>query len=875
MPLLPGTRLGPYVLTAPLGAGGMGEVYAARDSRLDRTVAIKVLLHESAGDAGRRARFEREATAIASLQHPNICTLYDVGDHDGAMFLVMEKLDGVTLAARLAAGPLTPAEAIACAMQIAEGLAFAHRAGVVHRDLKPANVMLTRSGARLLDFGLAKMTAAAGTIAATNTSLTVDGELLGTLPYMAPEQLEGKDVDARADVFAFGAMLHEMVTGVRPFAGDSQASLIAAILHHEPPALSQVVPNAPRALDRLVRVCLAKNREDRWSAGQDVLLNLKVLSESHGPETSGAARTAALRRRERLAWALAIVGLAAAAGLGWRASTVAPPPDARSDLLSIVPPQDSTFARGEAPQISPDGRHLAFVSTDHEGVRGLYLRSLDSAIPRFLAGTENGAQPFWSPDSRMLGFFADGQLKTVSLSGGTPQVLARVGLARGGSWSKDNLILFLPRPNVSLAYIPASGGEPTSVPTPPKLGVPGFPTFLPDGRHYLFTQLNIETRLVENLMIGSLDSPETRRLVGTTSSGLYAAGHLLYRRNTTLLAQAFDLDALEVRGDPIAVAEGVGANPVTYQALFSASATGMLAFRDAAPGAELAWFARSGVRLSTVAPPGEFNTVCMTPDGRRIVFDQADANSGHIDLWMIELSTLATTQLTFAGPVEFYPVCGPSSREIALAALKPNNPNLFRLTLAAPGQMAAILESPLPKLPTDWSRDGGQLVYSVLTPGTGWDIASFDFASGESRALIATAAEEHSGKLSPDGRWLAYVSNESGRFELYVRPMSGSGAKWLVSRGSATQPQWSADGRSLYYIAQNRRLMVVQALVEGNTFAPSAPVVLMDAQVTSWEFSIEGAAYAVTPDGGRILISTATDTGRPVSVLSNWTGRLR
>ena len=850
----------------------MGEVYAARDTRLDRSVAIKVLPREFSDDAGRRARFEREAAAIASLSHPNICTLYDVGQQDGTMFLVMEKLEGATLAARLAQGSMPCAEAIVCAGQIAEGLAFAHRAGVVHRDLKPANVMLTKTGAKLLDFGLAKVTTGEAEHP-TATALTSHGEILGTLPYMAPEQLQGGDVDARADIFAFGAMLHEMITGQRAFAGASQASLIGAILHSEPAPLSQLLPGTPRALERIVSVCLAKNRDDRWSSARDVLLQLKGLTDDSGIH-NGARAAAPARRGAGLAWPLAAVGLVAVAVLGGLLTARRPERPAHRDVLSVMPPQGSTFMRGEAPQISPDGRHLAFSSTDRAGTRGLYIRSLDLATPRFLPGTENGAQPFWSPDSRMLGFFADGQLKTVAIAGGTPTVLARAGLPRGGAWSKDNLILFAQRPNAALVVVSASGGEPTPVPTPAKTGIPGFPSFLPDGRHYVVNELSSGDRLVESLLLGSLDSPDTRRLVGTTSSGMYASGHLLYRRNTTLLAQPFDEKTLQLSGEPVAIAEDVGSNPVTFQALFSASSTGVLVYRDAAPGAELVWFSRAGARMAAVGAPGEFNALCLTPDGRRVVYEQADSTSGNIDMWMMDLATSATTQLTFAGPVEFYPVCAPNGLDIALAALKPSNPNLFRQSLSAPGQIVSLFESPLPKLPTDWSRDGTQLIFSVLSPATGWDVASLSLATGQPRPLVATAAQETNAKLSPDGRWLAYVSNESSRPEVYVQAMAGGGAKWLVSRGGGMQPQWSADGRQLYYLALDRRLMVVDVRTDGTAFTPSPPARLMDTRFTEWELS-GGVSYVVAPDGTRVLINTSTDTGRPITVMQNWVPRLR
>jgi Tol biopolymer transport system component len=691
---------------------------------------------------------------------------------------------------------------------------------------------------------------------------------------MAPEQLHGHDVDARADVFAFGAMLHEMVTGRRAFTGSSQASLIGAILHFEPPRVTVAAPGAPPALDRLVSVCLAKDPDHRWSSASDVLLQLKGLADSAAVDQRATPVPGSAGWAARLAWPLAVLGLVTAGVLGGLLATRPLEPPAPSAVLSIMPPQDSTFLRGEAPQISPDGRHLAFTSTDRAGTRGLYIRSLDSATPRFLPGTENGSQPFWSPDSRMLGFFADGQLKTVAIAGGTPTILARVGLPRGGAWNKDNLILFSQRPNTALVVVPASGGAPTPVPGEDKPGIPGFPSFLPDGRHYVVTELNPENRLAESLVLGSLDGPETRRLVSSTSSGVYASGHLLFRRNTTLLAQRFDEQTLQMRGEPVVIAEDVGANPVSYQGLFSASHTGVLAYRDAAPGAQLAWFNRSGQWLENVGAPGEYNALCMTPDGRRIVYDRADASSGNIDLWTMDLATAATTQLTFAGPVEFYPVCAPDSRDIALAALKPTNPNLFRQSLSAPGQTVALFESPLPKLPTDWSRDGTQLIFSVLNPATGWDVASLSLATGQPRTLVATAAQESNARLSPDGRWLAYVSNESSRVEVYVQAMAGGGAKWLVSRGGGLQPQWSADGRQLYYLALDRRLMVVDVRAEGTVFTPSSPVGLTETRFTEWETS-GGVSYVVAPDGSRVLVNTSTDTGRAVSLMQNWPARSR
>ena len=877
MSLASGTRLGPYEIVSLLGAGGMGEVYVARDTRLERTVAVKVLLSGFADDPGRRARFEREARTIASLAHPHICTIHDVGDHGGTPFLVMERLEGETLASRLTRGRLPVHEAIACAIQIASGLECAHRAGIVHRDLKPANVMLTKTGAILLDFGLAKPVSEqipAGDDATGTAPLTMQGEILGTLPYMAPEQLEGKTVDERTDIFAFGTIVHEMVTGQRPFSGASQASLIGAILHSNPPSIAALVPGTPRALARLIAVCLAKDPRDRWSSAHDLQLQLEDLDEDDVP--NAVAAPGANRFRERLAWTVAAAALLAALALGVLFVTDRPQPaQATVNLVSVVPLQDTSFVRGEAPQISPDGRRVAFAARDGQGTRGIYLRDLDSATARLLPGTENGAQPFWSPDSQRLGFFAEGQLKTVAITGGSPNAIARATLARGAAWSRDNVILFSPRPNVPLAFLPAGGGELKSVPGPAQLGIPGFPAFLPDGRHYLFTELDQETRRARFLSLGSLDSPDSRRLVETTSSGVYASGHLLFRRNTTLLAQPFDPITLQVSGTAVAIAENVGFNPVTYQALFSASASGTVAYRDALPGAELVWFDRSGRRLSNAAAAGEYNSMCMPPNGSRIVYELADPATGSIDLWTLDLTTSATTQLTFAGPVEFYPVCAPDGRDMVFAALKPNVPNLFRQSILAPGQATLLLASPFAKIPTDWSRDGRWLLYTVFTANLGTDIAVIPTAGGEPRMLVSTPAEERNGKLSPDGRWLAYVSNENGRFEVYVQPMPQTGSKWLVSKGGGLQPQWSADGRELYYIATDRKLMVMAITTDGAALVPSVPTVLMNTNITEWEAGNQGVSYLVAPDGKRILISTSTDMGRPITLLQNWTAALR
>ena len=875
MTLAPGTRLGPYEIVGPLGAGGMGEVYRARDTRLSREVAVKIVPPDVSADPERRSRFEREARAIAALTHPHICTLYDVGNHEGMEFLVMELLAGETLAARLVKGPLEVAEALACAIHIADALDTAHRAGVVHRDLKPGNVMLTRSGtsksgaphAKLLDFGLAK-TAGPADLGSVRSEvnlteqptmsgpLTAKGQVLGTLPYMAPEQLEGKPVDARTDLFAFGAIVFEMITGRRAFG-----------------ATSLTMPGAP-ALERLVAVCLSKDPEDRWSSAHDVLLQLRSISADSRTDPAFAALPG--RGRERLAWVAAAVALAAAIGLAavmMAGRVTRNEAGAGLDVLSMLPPDQTTLDRGEAPQISPDGERVAFVVTDRAGRSGLYVRSRDSLAARPLADTDGASMPFWSPDSRQLGFFAQGQLKTTAISGGSPHAIAAAPVPRGGAWNRDNVILFMAVPNLPLNRISAAGGEVIPVPAGSR-DFRMFPRFLPDGHHYLFLGLDPANANGLSIRVGSLDSAETKGLVRSTASAVVTDGYLLFRRDAALVAQPFDVRTLQVSGSPVPIAEEVGFNALTYQGLFSVSNNGVLAYQRSTPGSQLVWFNRQGRRLATLGPAADYNTVCLTADEQRIVYDQADPVSGSIDLWALDVGGDRPSRLTFNPAVDFYPVCSPSGQDVVFGSLREGPPNLFRLMISAPGSEKAVLQSPAPKIPTDWSRDGRLLVYNVANPKTNWNIEVVPLSGGPSQIVAQTSADESNGKLSPDGRWIAYASNESGGFEVYVQPFPTTGAKWQVSKGGGQQPQWRRDGRELFYIAPDKKLLGVTVRA-GSDFATGEARALVDTRIAAWERSNQQSCqYAVTGDGERFLVNSATDAVLPVTLVLNWTTAL-
>ncbi len=885
---LPGTRLGPYEIGDLLGAGGMGEVYRAHDTRLRRDVAIKVLPAQVSADPERTQRFEREARAIAALNHPHICTLHDVGHHEGVSFLVMELLDGSTLGARLERGPLPLSEALDCAIQIADALDTAHRAGIVHRDLKPGNIFLLRSRTgrqgvphvKLLDFGLAKLGTDRPILGAVPTGtdlMTVEGQILGTLNYMAPEQLEGRTVDARADIFAFGAVVVEMIAGRRAFGGSSPANVVASILRGPPPPFGGPAPDVPPVLRHLLEVCLAKDPERRWSSIHDVLLQLRPVAEERGTDVRTSPAPGG--RRKRLAWAaaalIALIALALAGfALAGRGSTV--PASAGPHLLSMIVPDDTIASYGDAPQLSPDGRRIAFVARDGSGSVRVYVRELDSEPAQPLPGTEEGALPFWAPDSRRIGFFAQGQLKVTALAGGKPLTLAGAPVPRGGTWSRDDVILFVAVPNRPPFRVSAAGGPATPVPvtggegTPAFRWVRSFPKFLPDGRHYLYLGSEPSGRRSGSIWVGDLDSDESRELVSSTASALYAApGYLLFRREGALVAQPFDPATRTLGGSPAPIAADIGFNPITYQALFSASDTGAIAYQDSSPGSRLTWFDRDGRPVGPATPPGNQNNFCLAGDDR-IVYEVADPLSNNVDLWVAGGAGGAPARLTFDPSIEFYPVCSPDGREIVFASLRGGPPNLYRLALEAPGGEVALLpQADAPRIPNDWSRDGRLVVYSTLRPDTSWNVEVLSLADGITRPVAATAAEERHGRLSPDGTWIAYVSNEGGTFNVYVQRFPPTESRWQVSGGGGLQPQWSPDGKELYYITAAGSLVGVPVTAGTAAMVFGEPRVLIEARVTGWEPTTQTAQYAVTADG-RILVNTATDAIRSLSVILDW-----
>jgi Tol biopolymer transport system component/predicted Ser/Thr protein kinase len=870
MTLAGGTRLGPYEILQAVGAGGMGEVYRARDTRLERTVAIKILSSHLSSSPAVRERFAREAQTVSQLSHPHICALYDVGQADGVDYLVMEYLEGETLAQRLAKGPLPPDRALRCAIEIADALDKAHRQGIVHRDLKPGNVMLTKSGVKLLDFGLAKAVAPAthgphpqATSLPTvlgSPELTQHGAVLGTFQYMAPEQLEGKEADARSDLFAFGATLHEMATGRRAFSGASQAALVSAIMTAEPPTVSSLQPAAPPALDRLVRKCLAKDPEERWQSAADLASELRWIAEGAAatapPRVPAPARPA---RREWLAWALAA---AAAALAGWALLRSPSERVARAPMrLSIDLPGKSAL---RAVALSPDGTRLAFVARDASGRKQLWIRPLDSLAVEALPGTENPSFPFWSPDGRFLGFFADGKLKKIAAAGGPPQTLCDAPVPRGGSWSPEGVIVFAPISDGPLFSVPSSGGAPTQLTRlDPARGETShrWPYFLPGGRQLLYVVSTFALSGEQERMgvySRELGSGEERFLVRANSTVAYAPpGYLLFFREGSLLAQPFDAKKALIEGDPVSVAEEVQFFSGTYYPMFSVSGgTLVVQPRGALGAAQLEWFDRDGTATGSIGGPSDQTNPRISPDGQRVALDATDPKTRNIDIWIHELSGGIARRLTSHPAIDALPTWSPSGDRIAFMSLRQIHPDLYTTSSDGAGDDRTILQSDRTKMATDWSPDGRFLLYRVVDATSNLQIWVVPLeGDGSPRPFLQTGFGVSDGQFSPDGRWVAYASNESGTWEIYVAPFPGPGANWKVSSTGGSEPRWRRDGKELFFLAPDGTLMASEVTI-GSTFGAKPPRTLFRIRRREPTYAADLFSYDVSPDGQRFLVNT-------------------
>jgi Tol biopolymer transport system component len=864
----------------------MGEVYKGRDTRLDRLVAIKVLPAHLTEDQELRQRFDREARAISSLSHPNICALFDVGHQGGVDYLVMELLEGESLAKRLTRGPLPMEEALRYAIAIADALDRAHQQRIVHRDLKPQNLMITKSGIKLLDFGLAKLAPAAAGPVFTGLStlptdpgkknLTQTGMILGTFQYMAPEQLEGKDVDARTDIFGFGAVLYEMLTGKRPFTGQGQASLIAAILSAEPMAVSAIVPMTPPALDRVVQRCLAKDPEDRWQTARDLLFELKWLTEAGSRAGVPAPVVVRRRGRERMAWiAAGLLGLAAAGfALGYFRRKPVPRAPVR---FVVLPPERASFNPLDGPvTLSPDGRQMVYAAVGSDARPALWLRPLDSVSARELPGTDDAFDPFFSPDGASLGFFRGGQMQRLELAGGPPRVLCSAIDGRGATWNREGTIVFAPSSRGALAAVPAGGGSPqaASALDDTRNEIAHLrPQFLPDGKHYLFLARSSNPER-SSLRVGKVGSTESERILDLDSPAVYSPpGYLLYVRERTLLARRFDAGKHKVEGEPFAVAEPVFSAYNNAVSAVSASESGALAYQGAG-GSEkrLTWFDRLGNPSGTLGPPGEYHNAVLSSDGTRVAVERFDRERRSSDIWIFDIATGAASQWTSHRGRDRGPVWSPDASQVAFHSDRDGPGDLFvRATVAGAAPETKQLGSSMWKYPTSWASDGSGIVFQTWEPRTKRDVWLLPLSTpgAEPVALLRTDAEEWQAILSPDAKWLAYCSNESGAQELYVASFPGPGGKWQISSSGASSPRWRADGKELYFQAPDRRIMAVEVRAEGASFQFSPPRALFQAPT-------EGA-FAVNADGTRFLLQNPDAPGRdtPIQVVLDWPATAR
>ena len=836
MDLKPGDKLGPYEILSRIGEGGMGTVWKARDARLGRDVALKVSKAEFT------ARFAREARTVAALNHPNVCQLYDVGPN----YLVMELIDGVPLK-----GPLPVEKAVEYASQILDALDAAHRKGITHRDLKPANILVTKQGIKLLDFGLAKKAVELGDDDKTLGAVSVAGQISGTLQYMAPEQMQGKEADARSDIFSFGCVLYEMLSGTKAFKGSSAASIIAAILEREPEPLATTPP-----LDRVIRTCLAKDPDKRFQTALDLKRNLHWAMEPVGPAASS---------RGRLPWivAAALGLLAVVLAAFYLRAPVTTALETRVDIVTPPASSPGSFA------LSPDGRKIAYVATS-QGVSSLWVRPLDSISAQPLPGTEGAVSPFWSPDSRSLGFFADSKLKRIGLGGGEPQTLTEDvnSLAANGTWSAEGTILFNSSLNGPLERIPAAGGQTVVVTRLAQGEFRHFGSrFLPGGRQFLFASQGVAPAL----WLGSLDGIPPRRIAafapGTDSAAQYLApGWLVRVKGNILAAQRFDNSSGQLSGDPVTLAQAVGIDAFFGNGFFSVSPSGTLAWRSGTGNrSQLLWFNRTGQNVGAFGALADFNVQSpeLSPDGKRAAVSRGAF--GVRDIWLQE-STRAG-RFTFHPADDVIPIWSPDGVRVVFASNRKGVLDLYQKPADGSGSEQLLLQSAEAKWPNAWSPDGRFILYN--SSQNNGDLMLLPLSGARKPyPFLSTPFNENQGIFSADGKWVAYQSNESGRFEIYVRPFPGPGGQWQVSTGGGTSPRWRSDGKELYYLAPDNKLLAVAAAVQGTTFVPGTPQVLFQTHPPP---VAPKQQYDVSRDGRFLINTELQDTAtEPIHLLLNW-----
>jgi len=889
MALTSGTRLGPYEILAPLGAGGMGEVYRARDMRLGRDVAVKILPTHLSSNPDLKQRFEREARAISSLNHPNICHLYDVGSQDGIDFIIMEFLEGETLADRLSTGPLPLQQAIKIGVEIAEALDKAHHQGIIHRDLKSGNIMLTKSGAKLMDFGLAKPTTAAlgatapgsgsplalspttmsmATLPSSPAPLTEQGTILGTFLYMAPELFQGQQADVRSDIFSFGCVLYEMVAGRRPFAGKSQLTIIAAILEKDPQPITSLQPLTPAALEHVVLRCLMKDPDERWQTARDLSRELKWIAE--GVRVAKVSEPVP-RYRERFAWGLAALCMALLIWLGFTRLRGAGQLERQHLRLSLLPPQSTSFVPYNF-AISPDGRRLAFVAAAPDGGTALWIRSLAASTAQQLTGTKGAMYPFWSPDSRQVGFFSGGKLKSVDPSGGAVQIICDAPDGLGGTWNDQGTIVFAAnslnrssRIFPALMKVPASGGEPQpAIKTSGSNATTLWPSFLPDGDHFLYSE-------GKGIYVGSLNSMESKMLTsevggGNTSNTQFASRRLFYVRDRSLMAQPLDLDRLQTTGPPEPVAQQeLERDPGLSRAGFSVSDNGVVVFQSASDSVtRLSWFDRAGKELDELPTIG-YRDPALSRDGTLLAVSSDDERNGKHYVRIYDFARGTSTRASEGGTEEF-PVLSPDGRSVAYVDNGgEDSPHIYTVATDGSGKPEPLVKSNA-LVPNDWSPDGRYLVYMNFQNGPP-ELEFYDFRK-RSHSAYAGGAEA---QFSPDGKWVAFTGPTSASYQdsdVFVMQFPEPRGRIQISNQGGAQVRWRADGKELFYISADKKLMAVSIDTSQGKLVAGVPHVLFQTRIIAPRIVL--FQYAVSPDGKRFLINSLPTVGAtPLTVLMN------
>jgi eukaryotic-like serine/threonine-protein kinase len=882
-----GTRLTHFEIKAHLGSGGMGEVYQATDTKLSRDVAIKLLPENFSADAERIARFQREARVLASLSQPNIAAIYGLEESGARSFLVMELVHGETLAERIRRGPVPVGESLGYALQILEALEYAHDKNIVHRDLKPANVKITPEGkVVVLDFGLAKAYEPEARDSNLTNSPTLSmaatqaGVILGTAAYMSPEQARGRQVDRRTDIFSFGCVLYEMLAGRAAFEGEDVADILGSVLKTEPD-WTRLPQDVPPSIRKLLHLCLQKNPRKRRQNAGDVRIDIEeALAEPEIPSAAVAAIPAVARHRGRLGWiAAGLFALVAALSLFAALRPTPAPRELRVDINTPPSPVPLEFA------LSPDGHYVVFVG---DAQQRLWLRALDKSDAQPLAGTEGADYPFWSADSRSIGFFASGKLYRIDVSGGKPQPLTNAQAGRGGTWNANGTIVFASGLNSALWRIPASGGEPVPASRidPPRQTVHRFPHFLPDGQHFIFYAVGIPE--ASGIYLGSLDGVEPKRLTAADTAGVYLHPNLLvFARQEALVARRLDIAKAELTGDPIPLADPIGYDGNLNFGAFSVSADGSVAYRSAgAARRQLIWFDRAGKKLGVAGEPDSvsMNAPELSPDEHRTAIDRT--MQGNRDVWLMDLVRGNLTRLTFDPATDGFPIWSPDGTRIAFESRRKGSYDLWLKASSGGGTEELLMETPNNEWPFDWSRDGRYLLYYKDDPKTGSDLWALPMSNAQQQTagdrkpivIANTPFDESRGQFSPDGRWVAYETNESGRFEIVVQRFPNPNGKWQVSTMGGIQPRWRADGKELFFIALDRRMMAVTvnarpALAQGEKdgFDAGSPVALFPTSIYAGTANPVGKAqYAVSRDGRFLINTVLDDAAAPITLLMNW-----